>query len=383
VERLVLKLVSDHGAPDLLLIQEAEEWDPPAWENLARDQQIEIGYFPADDTKECPEEATSAMSQINKLAQQLAERFRSMIDFDNKETRRLVAKHLAEGTQYLRSLPRRSLVLAKAIELDENCIPALLAAGDHEFQRGDLEKALKLFSKASDLERPRFRPGDVQWWSNTETRPHLRALFGRALTNWHLNNLSDATADAEELLQLNPRDNQGVRFLVPLLYQLNDQHDAALRFYRDYDADYPGDYSEPGFLFGWACALGREEEETLAVAKYRSAMLRNIYIAPMLLDLTEPRPDIWHPNDRSEPDYAAEFSDSFGTLWDRDAAAHRFLEECYTRLKPDIEKLIELRLRMADFQDQRYEPKHEELWKKLVDEERAILGEPDISHREG
>ncbi len=374
-ERLVQRLINEHGAPDLLLIEEAEAWDPAAWENLARDQQIEVGYFSTKHTRDLPSEACAALRQTNDLAQELSKRFRSLVNIGDASTAQRVACLLAEGAVYLHSPAKRAAVLNKSLELHKDCLPALVALGDHEFQRGDLNSALQYFTKGTCIDRPPLPPGDPQWWAEKETRPHLRALFGRVLANWHLGYYGEAATEAEALLALNPRDNQGIRFLLPLLYQMNDQHDAALKFYREYETRYPGDFNEPALLFGWAYALAREDDDSGAFKKYRSAMLRNIYIAPMLLDLPEPRPDLWHPNDRSEPEYATEFCDSFASLWDRDAAARRFLEECHDQVKPEVARMIDLRLRMADFQDQRYEPAHESLWQKFIEEERALLGD--------
>ena len=113
-----------------------------------------------------------------------------------------------------------------------------------------------------------------------------------------------------------------------------------------------------------------------AIAKYREGMLRNLYIAPQLLDLPEPRTDIWHPNDRSEPGYADEFIDSYAALWDRDAGALRILREAHEAAAPDIGRLIDLRARMAELQDQRYDPDHDARWRLLVQEEKALLGDP-------
>jgi hypothetical protein len=60
-------------------------------------------------------------------------------------------------------------------------------------------------------------------------------------------------------------------------------------------------------------------------------------------------------------------------LWERDAAAARFLREVYLQDAPHLEQLISLRQKMADFQDQRYEPKHRELWQSFLDQEKALL----------
>ena len=101
------------------------------------------------------------------------------------------------------------------------------------------------------------------------------------------------------------------------------------------------------------------------------AIVGNIYIAPMLLESAEPTRGLWHPNERAEPNYAAEFIDSYALLWDREAGALRILRECWEELQPHITKIVELRERMADFQDQRFEPEYKKLWQQLVaDDER-------------
>ena len=123
----------------------------------------------------------------------------------------------------------------------------------------------------------------------------------------------------EALLSLNPRDNQGVRFFIPLLHLLDENTEAAVAVFRAlYAQRYPDDYPEPSFLFGWALCLTLEGDESAARERYREAILRNIYIAPMLLEETEPPRGLWQPNDRAEPNYAAEFIDSYAVLWDRE-----------------------------------------------------------------
>ena len=53
-------------------------------------------------------------------------------------------------------------------------------------------------------------------------------------------------------LSLNPRDNQGVRFFIPLLHLLDENTEAAALHFEGYARDYPHDFVEPSFLFGWA-----------------------------------------------------------------------------------------------------------------------------------
>jgi hypothetical protein len=68
-----------------------------------------------------------------------------------------------------------------------------------------------------------------------------------------------------------------------------------------------------------------------------------------------------------------EFVDSFGAIWERDAAATRFLRELYVSLLPHLDALIEIRRQMAELQDNRYEPEHRKIWDKLVLEEKRQM----------
>ena len=105
----------------------------------------------------------------------------------------------------------------------------------------------------------------------------------------------------------------------------------------------------PPFFSAGPCALHLEGDEAAARERYREAILRNIYIAPMLLEETEPPRGLWQPNDRAEPNYAAEFIDSYAVLWDREPGASRILRESWQELQPRIAEIVALRERMADF----------------------------------
>ena len=104
-------------------------------------------------------------------------------------------------------------------------------------------------------------------------------------------------------------------------------------------------------------------------------MLQNLYIAPLLLDLPEPSPDLWQYNERGDFSYAIEFVDSFGLIWERDAAATRFLRELYIGMQPQLDELIEIRRQMAELQDNRYEPNHRQIWDELVAEEQRQVAQ--------
>ncbi len=163
-----------------------------------------------------------------------------------------------------------------------------------------------------------------------------------------------------------------MRFFIPLLHLLAEDQEAATAFFERYETAYAKDYGEPSFLFGWAFSLFQDGLEAEAKHRYQEAILKNIYIAPMLLELTEPNRAIWHPNDRAEPNYAGEFIDSYAVLWDREAGALRLLREVWEEMQPRIERIVAHRERMIDFQDQRFEPDYKKQWHQLVEEDEKL-----------
>jgi hypothetical protein len=154
-----------------------------------------------------------------------------------------------------------------------------------------------------------------------------------------------------------------------MLHLLAENPEAASKYYNRYAKKYPRDFQEPSFLFGWALSASLEGRESTARQKYIEGILRNIYIAPMLLETEEPTRQIWFPGDRAEPNYASEFVQSYAVLWDREPGALRILREVWMEQRPRIEEIVRLRDRIQDFQDQHYDPDYKAKWQALLDEE--------------
>jgi tetratricopeptide (TPR) repeat protein len=236
-----------------------------------------------------------------------------------------VARGLVNTALRVRSPRKKIALLRSALARDADCSSARIELADVEFQHGNWKVCLAAYDEVIAREGPRWRKARPEWWSDKETRLLLRALYGRAMTLWHQERHGDSALQFEELLSLNPADNQGVRFLVSLLHLLDENPEAASAHFERYAKEYPGDYSEPSFLFGWALCLTLRGDEVDARKKYREAIFSNIYIAPMLLEETEPPRGLWQPNDRAEPNYAADFIDSYAVLWDREPGPLRIL----------------------------------------------------------
>lgn len=112
--------------------------------------------------------------------------------------------------------PQRRVDLAEeALQISEDCTDAyvLLAeeiAEDAEEARELYEAGVRAGERA--LGEDLFTEEAGNFWGILETRPYMRALEGLAHSLWVLGEREQALAHYRRILELNPGDNQGVRY---------------------------------------------------------------------------------------------------------------------------------------------------------------------------
>lgn len=361
VENLLYRILDKTPPPDQLLIPQSEDWDEEDWRGFSVESKINIRFTPASKAMSEELQAVTSLLVLRNGRPEKASPSPSE-----------VATGLVRTALRLRSQSKKQALLRLALEKNPDCSPARIELAEIEFGAGNWkacgEAYDELIRRDADL---RTKP-ETAWWKDPLTRPYMRAVYGRAMTNWHLGHFTEASADLEDLLACNPSDNQGVRFFVPMLHLLAEAPDKAAKFFARYERDYASDFKEPSFIFGWALSCALESRENESREKYIEGMLRNIYIAPMLLETPEPPKSLWFPNDRAEPAYAADFIQSYAVLWDREPGALRLLREVWQEIQPRIQKIIRQREIMLDLQDQRYDPDFKTKWQKLTEEEELL-----------
>ncbi len=360
-EEVLAKLIEKFGIPDRVVIDVYEEWDEESWKAFSEDYRVEILF------QRLPIRMPGVLSA---LAKSVAARF----DLDaEKSAPQDVSRGLVNTALRARSASKKLALLKKAIEWDPDCSRARVELGDSEFQLGNWKVSLIHYGEVIERESMRWQEEKkVQWWVNPATRPYLRAIFGKSMTLWHQGEYAHAAEGLTQLLQLNAIDNQGARFLIPLLWMLAEDYPKAYSFYAFYTRKYKNDYAEPAFLFVWGLVLHQQGNEQEAGEKYLEGILKNLYIAPLLLELPEPNSQIWHPHNRSEPSYAREFLDYYASLWDRDAGALRLLRETWMTHAERIAQIVALRNTMAEFQDQRFDPEYKKTWREYLNEDERL-----------
>ena len=138
----------------------------------------------------------------------------------------------------------------------------VLSEGNPPDQGHDLwAQAVRIGRKAFPQD---FKLGrDRLEWVRLENRPFLRCLHGLALARYEEEEVEEALRLFQELLSLNPNDNQGVRAMAEgALFKLGRLEDAL-----KITEQYPDDVM-PETLYGRALALfklGRRREATIAL----------------------------------------------------------------------------------------------------------------------
>ena len=124
------------------------------------------------------------------------------------------------------SNPAKRIILAhQALAISPDCADAyvLLAEDEADSVQTALEyykKGIKAGERA--LGEQFFEENSGYFWGILETRPYMRALNGYANCSWLLDEKEETVRVYEEMLRLNPGDNQGIRYeLLDCLLNLN------------------------------------------------------------------------------------------------------------------------------------------------------------------
>ncbi|MDH7485190.1 MAG: hypothetical protein QHJ81_02820 [Anaerolineae bacterium] len=115
---------------------------------------------------------------------------------------------------------RRRVQLARqALEICPDCADAYVLLAEETARTP--QEALALYRKGTEAgERtlgPEFFKENVgHFWGIIESRPYMRARAGLAFTLWQMGERDAAIEHAQEMLRLNPNDNQGMRYPLML-----------------------------------------------------------------------------------------------------------------------------------------------------------------------
>ena len=199
--------------------------------------------------------------------------------------------------------PRKRVRLAKkALKISPDCADAyVLLAEDTAKSAAQARDIYQQGVEAGEraLGPDSFKEHKGDFWGMIESRPYMRALFGLAECEWQLGERQHAVELYRRALELNPGDNQGVRYqLLAALIALKDTNGARILL-RRYQDDYAASWA-----YGRALVTFLEKGNTRHSRELlQEAVNRNVYFASYLvgaMPLPEELPQFVEPGTESE-----------------------------------------------------------------------------------
>jgi len=226
------------------------------------------------------------------------------------------AQELIYETWETRSRTKRIKLARQALEISADCADAynLLAQDLAETvaeARAFYEEGVRAGERALGPET--FKEGKGHFWGILETRPYMRARQGLAGVLRLVGDQPQAVKHYQDMLRLNPNDNQGIRYLLAvLLLELGDDKALAalLKKYKD-------DYSATWHYSSALLAFRQEGKSDRANKLLKEALDYNPHVPGYLLGV-EKLPDYLPPYiSPGEEDEAISYvSDALGNWQD-------------------------------------------------------------------
>lgn len=196
----------------------------------------------------------------------------------------------------------------QALGISPDCADAYVILGDELAQTP--EEALGYYEQG--IEAGRRSLGDDyftefagEFWHMLESRPYMRALAGKSQALQAMGRTGEAIAVLQEMLRLNPGDNQGMRYvLIALLLETRDL-DATQALLRAYP-----DEASTTWLFSRALfKYQRDGDSPFAMRTLANATLANPHVIPYLTGerpLPSYSPPYYSPGQDSEAVWLAQ-----------------------------------------------------------------------------
>jgi tetratricopeptide (TPR) repeat protein len=197
---------------------------------------------------------------------------------------------------------RRRVKLARdALAVCPDCADAYVLLAEHSHSR---KEALDLYAKGVAVGERAMGPEALQrdaghFWGVIETRPYMRARLGLAHALWVAGRRDDAVKHLQDLLRLNPDDNQGVRYTLAGFLLFLDRDGDLAQLLRQYP-----DEGSATWAYTKALLAFRQQGDTLEARQLlKAAKKLNKHVPDYLLGRAYPpaqQPDFYSPGDRSE-----------------------------------------------------------------------------------
>ena len=216
-------------------------------------------------------------------------------------------------------------LIKQALELDPNNADAFnYLAGIED----DTEKASKIFEKAvkageKSLGKKFIAEEKGHFWGILETRPYMRAKAGLADCLYALKETDKAIGIYEEMLELNPNDNQGIRYLLSALLLSKKDFNKYELLNKEYEGEDNAVWNYNYALYGFMTTGKTVNTEKILLKAFKS----NKFVIDYMLgrkEMPDEQPQYVGLGDENE---AVVYVSSSWTLWNKTEGALDWLYE--------------------------------------------------------
>ena len=222
--------------------------------------------------------------------------------------------------------PRRRIDLArKALRISDDCADAFVLLAEEA--SSSLDEATALYEKGvrageRALGEKTFTEDAGHFWGLLETRPYMRARAGLANCLRKAGKLGDAIGHYQQLLRLNPNDNQGNRHMLEVCFVAAGRNDDAAELLERYPEESIADWSYTSALVAFRLSGGSPD----ACEKLRNAVKHNPHVPAYLLGLKR-MPGRMPPHfGIGSVDEAVIYAELHGDNWKKTEGAMEWLE---------------------------------------------------------
>ncbi len=220
---------------------------------------------------------------------------------------------------------RRVQLAKEALAICPDCADAYVLLAEYSRSR---KEVLALFQKGvasgeRSLGPKAFERDAGHFWGILETRPYMRARLGLAHSLWTSGRRDEAVQHLQDMLRLNPGDNQGVRYTLAGFLLFLDRDDDLTHLLEQYP-----DEALAAWAYTRALLAFRQQGDTIDARRLlKTARKTNKHVPDYLLGTKYPparEPGYYSPGDESE---ALEYIGSFLAGWKSTPGAIAWLRE--------------------------------------------------------
>jgi len=216
----------------------------------------------------------------------------------------------------------------KALDIYPDCVDALTMLAEIRCERtidyvDEMREAIDAGRR--DLGAQCFKEDRGEFWGLIETRPFMRAMeqLAFALLDWGTPERADEAIEIfEEMLELNPNDNQGVRDWLAGCYLARKRYNDAEALFEQYPEDWLAAPAWAKVLLAHVTEGEARASELLAEARKRNAHVEQYLTGRKRRPRN--RPGMYSPGDETEAVYC---TDMLWGAWKAHPKARKWLKE--------------------------------------------------------